>query len=80
MASSAKKNHAFMYHDRRHARNANRSYNVFDSYVYHDMVASSSFYEHDRNVGRRNVVHNMPRRNVANVHRKVNEPSTIYLL
>jgi hypothetical protein len=80
MASSAKKNHAFMYHDRRHTRNANRSYNVFDSYVYdsHDMFASSSFYVHDRNVGRRNVVHNMPRRNVVNVPRKVNEPSTIY--
>ena len=71
MASSAKKNHAFMYHDRRHTRNASRSYNVFDSYVYdsHDMFASSSFYVHDRNVGRRNVV---------NVPRKVNEPSTIY--
>ena len=80
MTSSAKKNHAFMYHDRRHTRNANRSYNVFDSYVYdsHDMFASSSFYVHDRNVGRRNVVHNMPRRNVVNVPRKVNEPSTIY--
>ena len=42
------------------------------------MYASSSSYVHDRNVGRRNVVHNMPRRNVVNVPRKVNEPSTIY--
>jgi hypothetical protein len=32
---------------------------------------------HDRNVGRRDVVHNMPRRNVINIPRKVNEPSTI---
>ena len=81
MASSTKKNHAFLYHDRRQTRNVNRSYDAFDSYVYdsHDMFASSSFYVHDRNVGRRNVVHNMPRRNVVNVPRKVvNEPSTIY--
>ena len=76
MATSAKKNHAFMYHDRRHSRNAYRSYDAFDS---HDMFASSSSYVHNRNVGRRNVVHNMPRRNVVNVPRKVmNEPSTIY--
>ena len=70
MASSAKKNHAFMYHDRRQSRNAYRScnaYNVFDS---HAMFDSSSSYMHDRNVGRRNVIHNIPR--------KVNEPSTIY--
>jgi hypothetical protein len=79
MASSAKRNHAFMYHDRRNTRNANRSYDAFDSYVYdsHAMFASSSSYKHDRNMSRRNVVH-MPRRNVANVHRKVHGPSTIY--
>jgi hypothetical protein len=29
-------------------------------------------------VFRRNVVHHMPRRNVVNISRKVNEPSTIY--
>ena len=77
MASSTKKNHAFMYYDRRNAGNA---YNDFDSHVYdsHAMFASSSSYVHDRNVGRRNVVHNVPRRNVVNVPRKVNEPSTIY--
>ena len=33
MASSAKRNHAFLYYDRRHARNAYRSYDAFDSYV-----------------------------------------------
>jgi hypothetical protein len=70
MASSAKKNHAFMYHDRRHSRNAYRSCDTFDS---HDMFASSSSYMHGRN-----VVHHMPRRNVINVPRKINEPSTIY--
>jgi hypothetical protein len=75
MASSAKKNHAFMYHDRRHSRNAYRSYNAFDS---HAMFASSSSYMHNRDMSRRNVVHHMPRRNVVNVPRKINEPSTIY--
>ena len=71
MASSAKKNHAFMYHDRRHARNANRSYDAFDSHVYdsYAMFASSSSCMHGRNV---------PRRNGVNVPRKINEPSTIY--
>jgi hypothetical protein len=85
MASSAKRNHAFMYHDRRHARNA---CNEFDSYVYdsHATSAPSSSYVYDRNITRRNivpkrnVVHQMPRRNVGhNAPRKVvNEPSTIY--
>ena len=75
MASSVQKNHAFMYHDRRHSRNAFRSYDVSDSNA---MTASSSHVVHDRNVVRRNVVHNMHRRNVVNVPRKVNEPSTIY--
>jgi hypothetical protein len=56
MASSAKKNHAFMYHDRRHSRNAYRSYDVFDS---HAMFASSSSYMHGRDMSRRNVVHHM---------------------
>ena len=42
------------------------------------MTASSSHVMHDRNIARRNVVHNMPRRNVVNIPRKVNEPSTIY--
>jgi hypothetical protein len=75
MASSAKKNHAFMYHDRRHSRNTYRSYDTFDSYA---MFASSSSYMHDRDMSRRNVVHHMPRRNGVNVPRKINEPSTIY--
>jgi hypothetical protein len=59
-----------MYHDRRHSRNAFRSYDAFDS---HAMGASSSSIMHDRNVARKNA---MPRKNVP---RKVmNEPSTIY--
>ena len=67
MASSVQRNHAFMYHDRRHSRNVDRSYDAFDS---HDMIASSSSIMHDRNVAKRNIVH---------VPRKVmNEPSTIY--
>jgi hypothetical protein len=79
MASSVQKNHAFMYHDRRQSRNAYRSCNAYDAFDSHAMFASSSFYVHDRSVGRRNVVHNMPRRNVVNIPRKVmNEPSTIY--
>src|SRR5688572_4161488 len=77
MATSAKKNHAFLYHDRRQTRNAYRSYNAYNDFS-HAMFASSSSYVHDRNGGRRNVVHNMPRREVVNVPRKVNEPSTIY--
>jgi hypothetical protein len=77
MASSVKKNHAFMYNDRRNARKA---YNDFDSHVYdsHAMFASSSSHKHDRDMNRRNVAH-MPRRNFAHVPRKVvNKPSTIY--
>jgi hypothetical protein len=53
MASSAKKNHAFLYHDRRHSRNDFRSYGAFDS---HAMVASSSSIMHDRNVARKNAM------------------------
>src|SRR6187455_3562814 len=49
MASSAQKNHAFMYHDRRHSRNVYRSYDALDS---HAMVASSSSIMHDRNLAR----------------------------
>jgi hypothetical protein len=77
MASNAKKNHAFIYHDRKFSRNVhdNRSCNAFDS---HALVASSSSYMHGINVFRRNVAHHMPRRNVVNTPRKVNEPSTIY--
>ena len=79
MATSAKKNHAFLYHDRRQSRNAYKRCNAYDAFNSHDMFASSSSYVHDINVGRRNVVHNMPRRYVVNVPRKVmNEPSTIY--
>jgi hypothetical protein len=72
MASNAKRNHAFMYHDRRHAP---RSYDTFDS---HAMFASSSSYMHDRDMSRRNIVHHMPRRNGVNVPRKIDETSTIY--
>jgi hypothetical protein len=78
MASSVQKNHAFMYHDKRQSRNAYRSCNAYDVCDSHAMFASSSSYMHDRNVARRKVVHNMPRRSVVNVPRKVNEPSTIY--
>jgi len=77
MASNAKKNHAFMYYDRRNARNA---YNDFDSHVYdsHAMFASSSSYKHDRDMPRRNIAH-VPRKNVIHAPRKVvNEPSIIY--
>ncbi len=74
MASSTKKNHAFMYHDRRQSYRSCNAYDAFDS---HAMFASSSSYMHGRDMSRRNVVH-MPRRNVVNVPRKVNEPSTIY--
>jgi hypothetical protein len=74
MATSAKKNHAFLYHDKRQTINAYRSYNAYDDFS-HAMFASSSSYVH---VDRRSVVHNKPRRNVVNIPRKVNEPSTIY--
>ena len=68
MATSAKRNHAFLYHDKRQTRN--RSYDAFDSYVYdsHAMFAPSSSYVYDRNVTRRNVV---PKRNaIHHVPRK----------
>ena len=63
-----------MYHDRRQTRNAYRNYNAFDS---HAMFASSSSYMHGKDMSRKYFVH-MPRRNVVNVPRKINEPSTIY--
>jgi hypothetical protein len=77
MANSVQKNHAFLYHDRKFTRNVHhdRSCNAYGSNA---MFASSSSYKHDRDIPRRNVVHHMPRRNVANVPRKINEPSTIY--
>ena len=79
MATSAKKNHAFIYHDRRQFRNAYRSCNAYDAFDSHAMIASSSSIMHDRNLARKNVVHHMPRRNIVHVPRKVmNEPSTIY--
>jgi hypothetical protein len=74
MDSSAKKNHAFMYHDRRQSYRSCNAYDAFDS---HAMFASSSSWMHGRDMSRRYVVH-MPRRNIVNVPRKVNEPSTIY--
>ena len=85
MATSAKRNHAFLYHDRKQTRNV--SHDAYDSYVYdsHAMFAPSSSYVYDRNVTRRNVVpkrnaiHHVPRRNVIHAPRKIaNEPSTIY--
>jgi hypothetical protein len=75
MASNTKKNHAFIYHDRRHSRNGYRSCNVYDSNA---MFASSSSYMHGRYMPRRNVIHHVFRRNVAHIPRKTNEPSTIY--
>jgi signal recognition particle subunit SEC65 len=77
MTSSAQKNHAFMYHDRRYSRNVHhdRSCNAYDSNV---MFASSSSYVHGRDMPRKIVIHHMPRRNIAHVPRKINEPSTIY--
>ncbi len=53
MASSTKRNHAFMYHDRRQTRNAYRSYNAYDDFDSHAMFASSSSYMHGRNMSRR---------------------------
>jgi hypothetical protein len=76
MANSIQKNHAFLYHDRRYARNVHhdRSRNDVVSHAYDSnaMIASSSSMHH-RNLARKNA---MPRRKVP---RKVmNEPSTIY--
>jgi hypothetical protein len=69
MTSSSKKNHAFMYYDRKFSRNAHRSYDAYDS---HAMIASSSSFMHGRNTPRRNhVVHHMPRK-------VFNESSIIY--
>jgi hypothetical protein len=68
MANSAKKNHAFMYHDRRYSRNVHRSCNAYGSNA---MLASSSSYVHGREMSRENVIHHVPRK-------IVNEPSTIY--
>ena len=81
MASNAKKNHAFMYHDRKFSRNVHddRSCNAYNAFDSHAMFASSSSYMHGRNVFRRNVVHHMPRKNIVHVARKVMDgPSTIY--
>jgi hypothetical protein len=74
MTNSAQKNHAFIY-DRKFSRNIHhdRSCNAYDS---NTMFASSSSYVQ---IPRKNVIHHMPRRNVAHVPRKiVKEPSTIY--
>jgi hypothetical protein len=58
MASRSQKNHAFMYHDRKYARNFHysRSYNTFDS---HAMIASSSNFN---GRPRRNFVSHAPRK------------------
>jgi hypothetical protein len=73
MASNAKKNHAFMYHDRRQSyRSCN---DAFDS---HAMFASSSSYMHGRDMPRKNI-HHVSRKKIVHVPRKVmNGPSTIY--
>ena len=77
MAGCAKKNHAFLYHDRRQTRNAYRSYNAYDDFDSHAMFASSSSYIHGRNM--RSAIHHVPRKNIIHAPRKVmNEPSTIY--
>jgi hypothetical protein len=70
MASSTKRNHAFMYHNRRQTRNAYRNYNAYNEFDSHAMFASSSSYMHGRNVPRKDIIH-APRK-------VVNEPSTIY--
>jgi hypothetical protein len=77
MANIAQKNHAFIY-DRKFSRNVyhDRSCDAYDSNA---MFASSSSYAHSRDMPRKNVIHHMPRRNVAHVPRKIiNEPYTIY--
>jgi hypothetical protein len=68
MASNAKRNHAFMYNDR---RQSHRSCNAFDAHAYdsYAMLAPSS-YMHDRDVSR-SYVHHMPRKNIVHVARKV---------
>jgi hypothetical protein len=66
MASSTRRNHTFIYNDRRYSRNAHRSYDR-DS---HTMFASSSTFVHGR-PRKSNVVHHVPRR-------VCNEPCTIY--
>jgi hypothetical protein len=53
LASSAHKNHAFMYHDKRHSRNAFRSCNAYEPNA---MFASSSSIMHDRNVARKVMI------------------------
>jgi hypothetical protein len=71
MANCSKKNHAFMYHDRKYSRNChyNRKYNVFDS---HDMIASSSTFVHGRSRPRKgNVIHHVPKK----MH---NESTTVF--
>jgi hypothetical protein len=81
MATSAKRNHAFLYHDKKNSRKAFRSYDAFDSHAYdsYAMTASSSSYMHGRNMSRRNAIHHVPRENTIHAPRKVvNEPSTIY--
>jgi hypothetical protein len=75
MASSAKKNHAFMYHDKRQSYRSCNAYNAFDS---HAMFVSGSSYMHGRDMPRKNI-HHVPRKNIVHVPRKVmNGPSTIY--
>jgi hypothetical protein len=56
MTSNAQRNHAFIYSDRKFSRNANRSYNAFDS---HAMIASSSNFN---GRPRRNFVSHAPRK------------------
>jgi hypothetical protein len=80
MASNTKKNHAFMYNDRRQSHRSCNAYNAFDAHAYdpYAMFASSSSYMHGRDMPKKNI-HHVPRKNIVHVPRKVmNRPSTIY--
>jgi hypothetical protein len=74
MASSTKKNHAFMYNDR---RQSHRSCNAFDSHDSYAMFAPSSSYMHGRDMPRKNV-HHVPRIFFHASRKVMNGPSTIY--
>jgi hypothetical protein len=69
MANSNKRNHAFIYNDRKFSRNAyyNRSYDAFNS---HAMFASSSTFVHSNGRPRRNFVSHAPRK-MCNKHTTV---------
>jgi hypothetical protein len=70
MANSNKRNHAFIYNDRKFSRNAhyNRSYDAFNS---HAMFASSSTFVQSNGRPRRNFVSHAPRK-------ICNKPTTVF--